>query len=132
MRLLVNMAIISKITHYILENFHGTASVGATTTVFTNGLTGTPCRRINSMYITNNDASNVVHLKVLYTDHNNSFAGRVAFCARIHPNETVRAFTRDCPLVVDTTESFQINCVGLAGTADVDYIVNVETFKNAL
>jgi len=126
------MAIISEITHYHLENFYGTASVGATSNIFTNGLTLTPCRRINSMYITNNDASDVVHVKVLYSDHNNSFADRVAFCARIHPNETVRAFTRDCPLVVDTTESFKIICEGPSGTADVDYIVNVETFKNAL
>lgn len=126
------MAKLTNVNSYKLVGAGGTASVNTTTTIFTHGVVDFPCSRINSMYITNNDSSNIIKIKVMYSDKNNSYADRTIFCAILHPNETVCAFSKEWPVVIDRSESLKIQCAAVLGTSDVDFWYSMEEFKNAL
>lgn len=126
------MADINSFSSYKLIGVGGYASVNSTTTIFTHGVFGQPCSRLKSMYITNNDTSNIIKIKVMYTDSNGGYADRTVFCAILHPNETVRAFSKDWPLVLERSESLKIRCDGASGSADVDFWYSREEFTNVI
>lgn len=126
------MATLNTFGSYKLVGDGGVASVNSTTTIFTHGVFLQPCARLKSMYITNNDTSNIIKIKVMYSDKNAGYVDRTVFCAILHPNETVRAFSKDYPLVIERAESLKIRCDGASGAADVDYWYSMEEFENVI
>jgi len=126
------MANITSFGSYKLVGAGGFASVNSTTTIFTHGVILQPCSRLKSMYITNTDTSNIIKIKVMYSDSNAGYVDRTVFCAILHPNETVRAFSKDYPLVIERSESLKIRCDGVSGATDVDYWYSMEEFENVI